>query len=91
MTIEEKTIDFIEHLERIRFTTELSDAHKHQINFIFKLTSDKKEHYYIDILNEDDYKSVIKFIINNFKDTNFIFHKESFDDKKRFMFILPKD
>lgn len=91
MTIEEKTIDFIEHLERIKFTTELSDAHKHQINFIFKLTSYRKEHYYVDIIDENDYNTTIKFIINNFKDTKFIFHKEPFDDKKKFMFISPRD
>lgn len=87
MTIKNKTIEFIEYLNRIKFNTFLSDAHKEQIKFNLKLTGVKPNFIHIEIIDEKEYENVVKHIISQIDNSNFLFVIDVFDLNKKYLYL----
>lgn len=87
MTIENRTIEFIEYLNGIKFNAFLTDAYKEQIKFNLKLTGVKPELPFIEIIDEKDYENVIKHIKDQIDFPNFQFESDTFDENKKYLYL----
>lgn len=88
MNIQDRTVEFLENLQAIKQNTFLTDLHKEKINFYFKLSSVKPDPPYVEILNETDYNNVVKYIISEIKNPNFIFESADYDSSKKYLFLF---
>ncbi len=91
MDYKDRATSILENLKNIEENTFLTDAHKEKINFIFKLTSTHPDTPYVKVNDEEDYELIIKYIITEISNSNFIFHKEGFHDKNRYLFLQTKN
>lgn len=90
MTLENRTIEFIEYLKGIKFNAFLSDAYNEPIPFKLKLTGVKPEFSFVEIIDEKDYENVIKYIKDQINFTNFQFEPDAFDQNKKYLYLQYK-
>lgn len=87
MTIQDRTLDFLENLQALKFRTFITDAHKEIINFNLKLSASTHNTPYVEILNEADYNNIIKYIESEIDNPNFTFKADDYDSSKKYLYL----
>lgn len=87
MTIQDRTVEFLENLEALKARTFLTDAYKETIDFNLKLSASTYNTPYIEILNESDYNNVVKYIKSEIDNPNFIFKTDDYDSSKKYLYL----
>jgi hypothetical protein len=87
MTIQDRTVDFLENLEAIKARTFLTDAYKETLNFNLKLSSVKPPLPFIEVTDETDYKNIIKHIVSEINNPNFIFSTDDYQHNKKYLYL----
>ena len=87
MSIQDRTVEFLENVKAIKRNTFLTDLHKEKINFHFKLSSVKPDSTSIEVKDETDYNYIVKYIISEIDNPNFIFESADYDSSKKYLFL----